>query len=377
MPLDPLPPDFQFPWTKWPRDAGIQEMWTANVPQDIQYIWNMLPAKWKAREKGWGKDIAEIEFNLRMRCRQYLETHKAIRYLEAKEGRWLPQAYYVTRVTPISAVGAAAAFATGMAALMTAYYWSGILGNEPYGPVTLPKPWIDPTLLVNDNMESGKGPELIASDPSVKFSLARGQGLAGSNALRIEFSAIPQTTGRLAIIKYLFPGPTRQFLVSAFSMRHERGNLPHAMTFRTDYSWDRKLIRSGFYFTSTYPQQPWRIMSREPKDRMSPRENIRSVPSEFFPSWCEVDSDKLEYTKLNAFNHLYNVKGIKPYVDSLLKPRPGEFVISILQPFHMDCTMLLDAVILYEYGPILYDFEAELHRRIKDWPLPKRSDEQA
>lgn len=347
----------------------FNELWTGKVPKDVRAIWDAMSTKWKVKITGWGTDTKWIESAIRARCRDFLKSQHSIEHLRGIPAVAPPAWMYAQRVAAIGTFEAFIGAALAITALVQSYYYAGLLGGHPYGYEPEAKVWIDPTIMVDDNMQTAKQPELIASDGTVHFQLVPGAGLAGSKALRITFDHTDENHWRSAHIRYRFPGPLRQFALAGFNLRRVTEISPLTAEFFLSYSWRRRRLWSGFNYSYLDPQIPWTLVQAIPQTQYETNNYGEGIPLNFSPSWWEFDTAHLEYTKLNTFGQLHNVKGQAILANSYKAPFPGELNLILWHGWADKAVLDLDAVLLYEYGPYRAETERELHDRVKDLPI--------
>lgn len=356
----------------------FKELWTGEVPADLRAIWNNMPTGWKVKLRGWGHDPKWIEQAIRARCRDFMIS---ARYAEKAATQYLrkipttikvsPWAYYTIKASAMTAGAAATGLLAAIGALTYAFYWGGLFG-DPYETTYEPRKWIDPTIMLNDNWQTGKIAELIPSDETVKFSLAHGSGLAGSNALRVTFLPTSKDEWRFAQIRYRFPGPLRQKVLCGFNLRNITDIPLIAAQFSMSFTWAEFIYHTGFGFNSSDFEFPWYIIQNVPQTRFRSDRDHRLISSIYSPSWWEIDLLNTEYSQLNTFGQLQPVTRARPFRSPAKEPLPGEFNIILQHAWAEQLVIELDAALIYEYGPYRDNIRAELNKRETDSPIEEK-----
>lgn len=356
----------------------FDELWTGKIPPDCRAVWNAMSTAWKVKIGGWGHDAKWIETAIRARCRDFLISQHSIEVARGIFRRAIPPAiklspwaYYTVKCAPITGLGAFTGFSLAAGALLYGLYWGGLFGS-PYGPPPEFHEWIDPTIMVNDNMDTGKEPELIPSHKSVRFQLIPGAGLAGSKALRITFQATSESGWRNARIRYRFPGPLRQFVLCGFNLRHLSPIPLVTAEFFVHYTSRRRRSWAGFNFNFREVKYPWTLVQPPPQHFFPIDPGRKPISEDYAPAWFEFDTENSEYTKLNTFGQIHNVKGEPILLDTYTKPQPGELNLLFWHPWAEELVLELDAVLLYEYGPYRNFLLRELRQRENDFPIEEK-----
>lgn len=343
------------------------------LPSDISLLlgkemtehWNKMPERWRWRINPWPKDPEFIERIVRTRIADYAH-HQSVAKARFSAAR---TASFARNDRIMSSRFRGATFTLTLAAAAAAARYMSrklelpALGSPESGI-------IDPTIIIDDRMETGKGFTTVKSKHPATMRLIPGAGIAYSNALVIQFTPINEPVWREAHIIYTMPTPIRKYFQVSFMCRSIAFEGPAYLSAWTEWDWAGFRYWSGLMLEPQNTLYPFSLLSFPNHKRLTTTALGRSITMGYAPSSWAVDTETLEYDNVCIFGQLFNVKGVKVSERERTKGiGKAELHFQVWHPWKTPCRVDLDSVLLVEYGPYRDDLRAEEKRRSKVMPL--------